>query len=413
MKKSIRRCLIISLLSLSLLISSESRHFVETSAKEAEDSKAILTRDEVVSVIYDYTEIRQSLYSCNDTKKECNMTFSVSSVVKQDLDNRILDLARFEMLVDCRFVSAKTILNISSVEIDGNKAYITAYEVNFIDYCCNGYNEIDRMGFGTEHTIVISKEPDGKVLIISDSFDESNSTGFHSSDIVVQPEGRYDGEDNSITSLPEGDFTYHGNYSPAAAVNYAHTWCGVTSNSGNATTHIYNWNTQYYYCGTDGCVDCANFVSQCLHESGIPMNYSGYSSGWYMNLNNSGMPQEGAANGSAPWVGVYYFRNYWMQQGIAVAAATNANTFVGNPVYWLNSSSVGSSGHLMICTAKNASGAALVTAHNGDVIDFPMSTYAETHSLYTLFFRCTHSWIPYGTKYKCIHCGSILPYLPS
>ncbi len=77
-------------------------------------------------------------------------------------------------------------------------------------------------------------------------------------------------------------------YNAQAAVAYAHQWA-------------YRRNPAYLDFSNIGG-DCTNFVSQCLHAGGCPMNYS-KSFGWYYNTPNDRAPA---------WTGVSFFYDFLM-----------------------------------------------------------------------------------------------------
>lgn len=59
-------------------------------------------------------------------------------------------------------------------------------------------------------------------------------------------------------------------YDRDGVIEYAQTWC----NSHNPDYPFYD--------GTGGNTDCANFVSQCMHEGGgVPMKDTAHTSGGY------------------------------------------------------------------------------------------------------------------------------------
>lgn len=75
-------------------------------------------------------------------------------------------------------------------------------------------------------------------------------------------------------------------YDRAAAVEYAHRWA-------------YGRNPKYMnFSGIGG--DCTNFVSQCLHAGGAPMNYTP-TFGWYYRSPGDRAPA---------WTGVQYLYNF-------------------------------------------------------------------------------------------------------
>lgn len=79
-------------------------------------------------------------------------------------------------------------------------------------------------------------------------------------------------------------------YNREAAVAYAHKWA-------------FSRNPRYLdFHGIGG--DCTNFISQCLHAGGAPMNYT-KTFGWYYNSQSDRAPA---------WTGVQYLYNFLMKQ---------------------------------------------------------------------------------------------------
>lgn len=75
-------------------------------------------------------------------------------------------------------------------------------------------------------------------------------------------------------------------YNRQAAVDYAHKWA-------------FKRNKRYInFTGIGG--DCTNFISQCIHAGGAPMNYK-KTFGWYYNSSTDRTPS---------WSGVQYFYNF-------------------------------------------------------------------------------------------------------
>lgn len=81
-------------------------------------------------------------------------------------------------------------------------------------------------------------------------------------------------------------------YNRDGVIEYAKKWCNA-------------YNPKYlFYDGTDGNTDCANFVSQCIHEGGgVPMKDITHTKGghniWYY---------YGSSNRSSSWTGAQSLR---------------------------------------------------------------------------------------------------------
>lgn len=133
-------------------------------------------------------------------------------------------------------------------------------------------------------------------------------------------------------------------YDYNAAVNYA-------------TTHYKNYNTNYPDWNSYGG-DCANFISQCLHDGGKAMKGSAGSSSaanfsnWFSYGNKADTSKV-----SSTWRGADAFRNYWQTNATSYKKFTSVNNDswnygnMGDAVSLLNSN--GRAYHTMIIVGSN------------------------------------------------------------
>lgn len=144
-------------------------------------------------------------------------------------------------------------------------------------------------------------------------------------------------------------------YNRENAIAYAHKWA-FSRNPGYMN-----------FTGIGG--DCTNFISQCLHAGGAPMNYK-KTFGWYYN----------SANDRAPaWTGVQYFYNFLTSNKSAgpYASAVGMADIIPGDIVQL-SFMTGTWGHslLVVQTGDTPSLDNILIATHTDDSDYrPLSTY--------------------------------------
>lgn len=288
---------------------------------------------------------------------------------------------------------------------------VLLYEWIGIDYGAYEDSEPqDYMGYGIAHILTLGKENE-TYIVLDDCYQDEMMTGIISEyyekeqfecfeiyqqevdifrDNLVNEEKAVEIEqENSILASTTS-------YKPYLAVKYAHRYCGITDSEqidegvdrNGYITDYYNQNFTVY---PDR--DCANFVSQCLGAGGLQRTTT-----W--------KPDEYA------WVNAKGLANYLISLGYSSVRATSAaNTFPGNPVYWLNAAG-SPSGHQMICTGKNFAGTPVVDAHNSDIYRISITKYSQNHTLYTIqivksYTHFMETSIKYDSQYHwqiCLFC---------
>ncbi|EGT3847926.1 amidase domain-containing protein [Clostridioides difficile] len=148
-------------------------------------------------------------------------------------------------------------------------------------------------------------------------------------------------EKNSNEPLPRVSPSSYRQQALAYAKKHGYTngYYGSTNRKNNAPSPYYNFQK-------DGYGDCANFVSQCLHEAGVTF--------W---TNNNPWYYYSTSNRSPSWAGAREFKIHWMNR-IAYQTLTVSNSLSflrpATPVSILNSSGVAT--HTLISTDKHSNG---------------------------------------------------------
>lgn len=311
-----------------------------------------------------------------DTKK-----FSASNKVLDDALVRLSSIADVQKEKKTYFVSAEVIPSIRQAYVQsGDSVKLSVYEWTWVDY-----NEgMDRFGYATEHEMVVQAIND-TYSIISDNYDESDIIGMQSEGYIapeIESIPPIDVLDNSqlniVMALPGTT------YDVGKAVDYADKWVYKGIYSG--------MNTSYYNLAEFGysSSDCANYVSQCLYNGGIPFNegtgrLNTSTTQWWFDTSATNKIDNYDIS-PMPWRHVNSFANYWIAQGVTSVNSTQSNSYPGNPVYFIRSDGTG---HVWICTGYNSSGVPIFNAHNNDVYHVPY-TYLGGGTLKTLQFKSSN-----------------------
>ncbi len=334
---------------------------------------------------------------------------------------------------------------IVSSEINGNVAVLDVYEWSWLEYYADDtVTTTNNMGFGTEHRMTLNKI-NGEWVIVNDKYDESDVTGVSTlaanetlvlnydrsllNEVYAKTVGveKLEQQETEIAQAEESGVmiastnanqrstsdttSIAANYNPHAAIRYADEWVFKGYASGNSNTEspsdvigkmrpLYYGNYPYYES------DCVNYVSQCLHEGGIPFdedngrnNGSGSQwwstpgvkifDGWDSNVSPEDSSAEPGSLSSITWRSTKYFVLYWTneEQGVVSRLINKSNPIVypGNPVYYLYDN--GEKGHAAICVGYNAAGQPIFNAHNRDVYHVLLNyVTSSSYNAYTLDF---------------------------
>lgn len=237
----------------------------------------------------------------------------------------------------------------------------------------------DYMGFATTHNMVVSPSDSGDFIVTSDIYDESDISGYTSPGYVPvsteAEESSIDTLDNS-PSDPQSSLNRDGMPYVWNAIMYADQWVKHDiSSSSSANSSYYNptYNT--------ASSDCANYVSQCLKNSGFVFDPSSsgnrvaecYNQFWH---NQDGRTTD--SNCSAVWRRVSRMVVYWGDRySYEAINSSMSNVFPGNPVV------VSAENHVAICVGYNSAGKPIINGHTRDVFHQVLTGYAKTIKINT------------------------------
>ena len=179
-------------------------------------------------------------------------------------------------------------------------------------------------------------------------------------------QAQFDSADSAKITL-----TADNKYDREAAVAYSYTWTDKES-------VVRNTDKYSDYSGFGG--NCQNFVSQCLHESGIPMDWTGtYDNQWKW-FDDELNYQETASGRVPAWSDTYQFYNYCRSNTDVLVAETDANLYTGEPGDIIQYSVKGYTYHsvIIVDVIKDTKGNVidyLVNSNTSDKVNFPMSAY--------------------------------------
>lgn len=307
---------------------------------------------------------------------------TVSDAVESDNMSRKEGLIRLQNAAHVEYYGIDcSIEDFSMGSADGNYS-VSLLESTTVYYLDSGVG--DSFSFKIPHTLTMTDN----MKIISDVYCENTISGF---DNTTKTQGAAEYTDVS------GE-----NDTKKSGMNRAYNMTGVIN---YAQTYANSVNPAY---GTLPA-DCANFVSQCLHEGGVSyVNYGNYNGGWYFVSPSS--------SGSKPWVQVNAFDTFWLGYGLTRQTGNTTNIIPGNPFYWRSEDSSTGTGHLMMCTGYNAAGNLVYCAHNSNVLNGLVSSAlaSNTANKYTLLFhsKCSNHTFPGTWNYNssshwwyCSVCG--------
>ena len=394
MKRKVTALFVTVMVSINAITSYASKSENTDSTMSVEDVK---NNKEIMDEINDYLSSKLSasvaLCSFDDELTELEKSAAVRSECFQKMEN-MLDVEFSDVEID------------SSVEeiIDkcGNELTLKVYEWTEISYLASPDSDVtDVMGYGTQHKMTFENE-NGAYKLIEDSFDERFITGACSTDVLATTATEKEEIDCTIELMgtrEQGIYAARSSYNVQDAIVYANIYCGKAAASRNysssggvstGTMHPSLYNSAYSYYNN---ADCANFVSQCLEAGGLPTD-----STW--------------KTYTTAWVNAKGLANYLINKGYVSYTANSNNIFPGNPVYWINTSGSGASGHQMICTGYNSSGVPVLNAQNGDMFRVPFSAFSN-YNLKTIQIvsKDLHSHVAEGGyKYDASHHYYICKY---
>lgn len=170
------------------------------------------------------------------------------------------------------------------------------------------------------------------------------------------------------------DLVWEYDYDRQAAVSYSYKWIGQEQKLRNPDWHVYD--------GLGG--NCNNFISQCLHAGGIPMDIEGHVTlqwKWYEEYLSS---REAATGRAASWTGVDEFYEYARDnQGYGLVALVGRNIYSGRIGDIIQYGTRGDWNHsvIIVDVVRDEHGRIvdyLINSNTTDRIACPMSAYAYT-----------------------------------
>ena len=237
----------------------------------------------------------------------------------------------------------------------------------------------DYMGFATTHNMIASPLDSGKYVITSDVYDEADISGYTSPGYTpistmenpASEESFRNSPEDPQSSLNRGGMPYVWN-----AIMYADQWVNhdvASSASPNPSYYNPTYNT--------ASSDCANYVSQCLRNSGFVFDPSSSSDRVAESYNQFWHNQDGQTTGtncSAVWRRVSRMVVYWgARYSYEPINSAMSNVFPGNPVV------VSDESHVAICVGYNSAGKPIINGHSRDVFHQVLSGYAKTIKINT------------------------------
>lgn len=352
-----------------------------------EDGQLANSADEALQRAVDtYFDFRQDSYSSHKLRSSYNRSSEKSSPLAQT-EERNDSLREFWAEENVDIVSIETESSIRSAvrNMSTNDITLDVYEWTWV-YYNNGDGSdapaTDYMGFATEHDITAQLQSDGTYLIAEDLYDEADISGYTTPGYIsVSPLIQAAEPVSSVatankashSSLNRNGMPYVWN-----AIVYADQWVKKDIATGLNAQDAY-YNPSYGKAGTD--VDCANYVNQCLANSGFVNDptsaddrvASSDKQFWH---NRDGSTTE--KNSSYVWRTVSGIIEYWGDRyTYETIASDKSNVFPGNPVI------TSSEGHVAICVGYNSAGVPIINGHTRDVFHQVLSGYTKTIKINT------------------------------
>lgn len=283
-----------------------------------------------------------------------------------------------EYVVDSQ--SIPTVERVTPIEVAGyDEAYeVKVYEWTWVDYNDGKGGPVDRMGYATDHEMVIAVDDNGEAVVVSNEYDDSMFTGVP--DVVSESTTNQDtaiAAENEISPLAVSTINMDVN----EIIEYADKWVGRTNLSGGSGTSS-NYNPAYVNFASDNA-DCANYVSQCLRAGGMTFDYGANgtkgasdSDDWWYDGSRSGSKENKSA---ISWRYVPSMINYWNKvRGCSYVSATKTNVYPGNPVFH---SGTGGYNHVGICVGYNYNDVPIINAHTSDVYHVPYTHFTSPKTI--------------------------------
>ncbi|MEA3314089.1 MAG: amidase domain-containing protein, partial [Caldisericota bacterium] len=276
---------------------------------------------------------------------------SGSNLLQFELNNRTQKFRDLEKRWETKIVSMKSTPYIEKITINNDIANASVYEWTLFNWVWRG--NIITSGFGVNHDMTWTLK-NGNWIVIKDSYDEGPLTGVRSPDYaesVLKENGKNTSLITTISTLNSSSYYYDRAGAASYADNYVnHSFNYVPSNNHYDPT-MYNPNYRDYYATGNG--DCANYVSQSIHEGGLIPFVNPYinnsSSWWYNNCGTSSTSDDYCSDtwACAPCLYNFVIEKNWGQ------VVSNGNSLVkGDLVFydWRYSGDTAGTDHVTIVT---------------------------------------------------------------
>ena len=343
---------------------------------------------EIQLAVDTYFGYRQDSYSSEKSFLSNGISVAKSAPLTQseERNNALRDFWAEEN-VDIVSIESESTIRSAARNITTKDVALDVYEWTWV-YYNNGDGPnapaTDYMGFATEHYITAQLQSDGSYLVVEDLYDEADISGYTSpgyisaeppvqlSEINIPPVATV-ANTTSHSRLNRNGMPYVWN-----AIVYADQWVKKDIATNFIAQESY-YNPTYGKAGTDS--DCANYVNQCLSNSGFVHDPTSTSDRvassdkqFWHNKNGSTT----SSNSSYVWRTVTGIIEYWgdrySYEGINL---DKSNVFPGNPVITSNE------GHVAICVGYNSAGVPIINGHTRDVFHQVLSGYAKTIKINT------------------------------
>lgn len=340
----------------------------------------------IQNAIDDYFSFRQNNFSNELLMSHQDKMISESSLTSPQAESlaRNISLKKFWEREDVDITSIESKASIVAAEqnpLTGD-VRLNVYEWTWV-YYNNGDGPnapaTDYMGFGTTHNMIASPSNFGGYVIASDIYDEADISGYTSPGYevasVTEPKSLVDTDSptaiSAQSSLNRSGMPYVWN-----AIMYADQWVKhdiAATESANSS----------YYNPTYGPAssDCANYVSQCLKNSGFVFDPSTSSGRDPTSDNQFWHDQSGSSNETTcneVWRRVSKMIIYWGDRySYEAINSSKSNVFPGNPVI------VAAENHVAICVGYNSAGKPIINGHTRDVFHQVLNGYAKTIKINT------------------------------
>ena len=237
---------------------------------------------ELTAAIDDYFHYRElsfvdrQLYNTEDIRVS---QIRLQHEVKTDEETRTRHIRDTFSQTDIQVLDADVSATVKSVsEKDTSTLTAEVYEWTWVYYLMEESTEIEEMGFGTNHTLLIDKAQN---TVIKDYYDEELLFGAYTvpedqltrtrQQAIEQSAAAYLPDNAASPSpgtsvVPMAASVSNAGYFPARGVEYADTYVIKKKTDGQYEEY---YNDFFCYFGND----CVNYVSQCLKMGGLAEDY--------------------------------------------------------------------------------------------------------------------------------------------